>query len=414
MSLFFVLLSIALSYFSPPEIDPAWAKYHLQQFILFPAFLGTVILASHQLRFQWPQHFLILGFWFALVMSRLTGRWFGGALNAFLVFGVVVAVYFLVSLNTFTPARIRVVCGTFALCAVVMAIQATLAYHTGYQQEKLVRAGRIAGWGIVGDSNDFAQFLLVALAFLGAFWKKGSVIRNALLFPPACLLIYDIYLTLSRGAMLGLLTVILIAVSSKIPKVVSAGVAIMATLIFVALGFGGGREFSLNEGSAAGRVMAWGSGIADLKAHPIFGVGYALFTDFNELTAHNSFVLCFAELGLFGYFFWLGLVVTIIIGLERVNRIPPASFPDQSIPGLLRALRAGFYTFLVTSWFLSRTYNETLFILFALCGSLIHLPQVAALVPATPRKPVPWLRLTLACEFMSLIIVYVTVRLRSF
>jgi hypothetical protein len=43
---------------------------------------------------------------------------------------------------------------------------------------------------------------------------------------------------------------------------------------------------------------------------PVFGVSYNSFTDHHERTTHNSFVLCFAELGLLGYFTWLALVVT--------------------------------------------------------------------------------------------------------
>ncbi len=114
MSLLFILLSIILTYFSPAEISPELARFHLQQFILFPAILGTAVLAARQLRFQWPQHFLMVGFWFAVVMSRLSNLWFGGAWQAFLIFGFTVCIYFLVSLNAFTPARIRTTCATFA------------------------------------------------------------------------------------------------------------------------------------------------------------------------------------------------------------------------------------------------------------------------------------------------------------
>jgi putative inorganic carbon (HCO3(-)) transporter len=422
MSLFFVLISIMLTYFSPLELSPELGRYHLQQFILFPAFLGTVLLASHHLRIQWPQHLLMIGFWFAVVMSRLSALWFGGALGAFLTFGVVVCVYFLVSLNTFTPARIRVVCGVYCLCAVIMAIQGILAFHTGYQAEKLVQGGRVAGWGIVGNSNDFAQFLVVAIALLGAFWA-GGLVRKILLLVLAAVLLYAVYLTFSRGAIFGLVAIFLVMMSTtRIPKILSFGVAGGLVLSLIAIGFGGGRDFSMNERSAASRVIAWGSGISDLRAHPFFGVGFSQFTDFNDLTAHNSFVLCFAELGLFGYFFWLALILTTVICLERMHRTPANALPYPEMAGLVRSLRAGLYAFLATAWFLSRTYNETLYLLLAMCGSVIHM---TAMLPAQPgaaplaelvsnrNTRMSWVRLTLVFEVLSLIAVYISVRLRT-
>ena len=61
----------------------------------------------------------------------------------------------------------------------------------------------------------------------------------------------------------------------------------------------------MQDESNAGRLDAWSAGLGMFRQQPFFGVGYNMFTDHNEITAHNSFVLCFAELGLFGYFIWL-------------------------------------------------------------------------------------------------------------
>ncbi len=45
-------------------------------------------------------------------------------------------------------------------------------------------------------------------------------------------------------------------------------------------------------------------GLELLKAHPIFGVGFGNMGDYVGQTAHNSLVVCAAELGLFGLYFW--------------------------------------------------------------------------------------------------------------
>ncbi len=72
-----------------------------------------------------------------------------------------------------------------------------------------------------------------------------------------------------------------------------------------------------------GRVALWQKGIEIIRAHPLLGVGmgnYGQFTD-NGLTAHNSYVLCAAELGFFGYFFWLGMIVAGWTGLTQMIRL---------------------------------------------------------------------------------------------
>ena len=67
---------------------------------------------------------------------------------------------------------------------------------------------------------------------------------------------------------------------------------------FIAASAIGGRAISSKEQSAAERIEAWSVGLELLKWRPLFGAGYGNFTDHHHLTAHNSFVLCFAELGL--------------------------------------------------------------------------------------------------------------------
>ncbi len=77
----------------------------------------------------------------------------------------------------------------------------------------------------------------------------------------------------------------------------------------MALDFGG-RSLSIElDESASERLVAWTEGLEMLKAQPILGVGYGQFLDHHTLTAHNSLVLCFAETGLLGCFFWVGLFV---------------------------------------------------------------------------------------------------------
>ena len=53
-----------------------------------------------------------------------------------------------------------------------------------------------------------------------------------------------------------------------------------------------------------GRMEAWATGFDLLKTHPLFGAGMTRFTEFFYITAHNTIMVCAAETGMFGLFWW--------------------------------------------------------------------------------------------------------------
>jgi hypothetical protein len=111
--------------------------------------------------------------------------------------------------------------------------------------------------------------------------------------------------------------------------------------------------------STQGRLDAWYVGLTLLKDHPLLGVGKDQFEVHNVLTAHNSFVLCFAETGLAGYVLWFGLGAYALYGLHQVlKRTRPGTLSFRQTSLLFDSLVA----FFVSGFFLSRTY----FILFPL------------------------------------------------
>ena len=422
MAFVLALIGIVVSYFSPPALFPTLAPYHIQQFILIPAIAITLIsMTMRGAGLQSPQHILMIGLWFAAVMSFLSRLALRASLDVFIAFAIYVCLYFLVACNTFTIGRVRFCCMVVASCAIVMAAQAIAAYHTALWHKSLVLetgivgislTQRARGWGILNDPNDFAQFLLMSLGLMGVFWRKRDLVANVVLLgPPAAVLLYAIYLTESRGAIFGLLAIAYVAFAPRIGKVPAAVFTSLIFLMLLAFQFGGGREISIHEGSAAGRIFAWGAGLGQLKAHPFFGSGFGQFTEYNDLTAHNSFVLCFAELGLFGYFFWLALIVVCVWGLETMITLPVKTPEDERFTQTVMSVRAGLYGYLAAAWFLSRTYTHTLYILLALAAALIQMRQ--PVYPQVSKPARQWIPLTVAIQVVSIVAFYVVVRLRN-
>ena len=145
-----------------------------------------------------------------------------------------------------------------------------------------------------------------------------------------------------------------------------------------------------------------------LRSNPLFGVGYGNFTEHFQLTAHNSFVLCFSELGLIGYFFWVGLIVLVFRELTQAAAL---SAPDSEEKRWAVLLRLSLLGFLTCAWFLSRTYQPTLYILLAIGISAAHCARSALETGAKEPPPaVRWPLATAQVMFASIFIVYLIVR----
>jgi O-antigen ligase len=113
-------------------------------------------------------------------------------------------------------------------------------------------------------------------------------------------------------------------------------------------------NFNTTEQSANERLTFWSNGLDQLRQHPLTGCGYTKFPDFNgHRAAHNSFVLCFAELGLPGYFCFIGL---IYYAFRRRPQSAPWAPPDERSARDLLGSRLALIGYLTGSFFLTRTY----------------------------------------------------------
>jgi O-antigen ligase len=190
--------------------------------------------------------------------------------------------------------------------------------------------------------------------------------------------------TASRGALVGLAVIVVVFSLQRFGLGRGAPLAAVGLVVLLLWGPGRTLEPAADEGpepvpvaaavpdtaapidqlvprdtSALGRVDAWAKGLAMLAAHPLFGVGYSRFTDYNELVAHNSFVHIFAELGLLGAFFGAGMAYWYFAGL----RAPPGEVPGGRRARALVLSGIGFFTM---ACFLSRQYDLVLYTLLGL------------------------------------------------
>jgi len=209
--------------------------------------------------------------------------------------------------------------------------------------------------------------------------------------------------------MLGMLAVFLTGFVSRVSRTKAVIATALMAVVLMGANFTGGRAMSTSEESAAHRIDAWSEGLEMFRSNPILGVGYLNFTDHNDLTAHNSFVLSFAELGAVGYFFWLALLVVAILQLNQVRQYTEEDADGNPLHRQSRVLLASFAGMLVAAFFLSRSYNPILYLLVGLAYALYKLAEDTG----HPVALASWYgvgRRVVALEFASIILIYVLVR----
>lgn len=352
--------------------------------------------------------------------------------------------FVLTCMNVITVERFRKTAMLFLFCILTLCLESLYGYHTGWQANKLVipqmarenaivpkdlpeapaddTSGaliwRIRSVGFLSDPNDFAQSIIVVtpwLLMLG-YPNKRAGRRILMMLPWLMCAAYTLMLTHSRGGILGTaaagLFVIKMYISTAnfIRLLFAGGIAAALSMG----GLGGDRAMSSKEQSASERIDAWNDGLMMLKSNPLLGVGYGNFTEHHHRTAHNSFVLCFAETGLLGYALWLGMIV---VAMKSLNRITECSEPGSVFSHYACLLRASIVGFLVCAWFLSRTFVPTLYLLLAMSVCLLYATRKAHALTLHPsptlarlHAPLLWRLTTLKAVALTLVLVSVFIR----
>ena len=331
--------------------------------IMIPLLVALWILFEKK-DFTGAPDYLLPSFYLLMVVTFAITVWEGGAIMLARGYLAWVLLYFLAANLVRTNKRMDY---TFAA---LLAASLVLVFHSVQQVQNwdgvtdesgvgfsgaTVQMGRIRYVGVMNDPNDLALFFAMMLPLALQLSAKGMNLFKSVAGYFVCLpLVYGIILSNSRGGMLACGGVAALFTYRRW-GIVKAGVLCLA-LAMAALTFGPSRlreENESDEHTTQGRIHAWHAGFEIFKKHPITGCGVGEFTEYHHLTAHNSFVLCFAETGFVGYLLWLGTGAYAMYGLYVVmTRTRPGTRSYRQAVGLFDSLAA----FYVGGFFLSRTY----------------------------------------------------------
>jgi hypothetical protein len=437
------MLYVALLLIRPQEWVTWMHGFPILDFVVAGAVITWLGSVKKEGLLSAPQNLLMLGLFLAVLMSHARHTFLSFLVRDFRDFGKIVIVYFLVATAVDSVRRFRWLVFMLVIGALFMSwhgiLQAHSADHTGFGgatalvQRELVR---VRGFGLFHDPNDLALMLVAVLPFLFSIAtnRRENVPWRLLCALGMVPLLYCIYLTNSRGGWLALgvavvTYVFLLLRNRKVALALAVG-AVIVVFLFAPSRI---RTISADEGAARGRLMAWGTGNRLLKRYPIFGLGAHRFTEFSSegRSAHNSFLLAWAEMGLFGYFFWLGMAMACskdAWALSQVDgrdsprrRAPPGTDPrgggghgkEADVRQLRRfgvASLSGLMGFYAAAFFLSRTYVEPLFVMLAMVVAL-RLIYERAQGPLEHRFTLSDSKYVLAAELVSVPALWLLIRI---
>jgi O-antigen ligase len=382
MGLALVLIYIALNLLSPADMIPALSPF--RPMLILAALNLPFALMS---RFQAPevgklrtQFVLVLMFFGFACVALIPHRLYGANLQTLAEMMPNALAYFLGIIHFRTPQRLRFVRATLVGIAFFVLFNALLEFPyaraSGLDTPYVMAQGtfltnidfRIRGLGMLHDPNTLGQFLLLILpllfvaksdAGLGVGWL-GAI-------PTTLVFLLGVYFTGSRGAMLGLAVLVGLLLVRRLRTTGAIIATVVGGLGLLIVNAYKTRTISLSGGMD--RLAIWSDGLSYFRQSPLWGIGPRAFMDRYGMTAHNSFLLVAAELGIIGYFLWMSMILVTLI---QLNRIP--AIVGKSDPSLVRwavALKISLGGYLFTSFFLSRAYELPLFMLLGMCGGVI-------------------------------------------
>jgi hypothetical protein len=181
------------------------------------------------------------------------------------------AVFFFIVVNVTTIRRLKIMTLAAVASCLIVTVEALCGYYLGYQGEMFVlltnifspqdevigQLTRIRGAGFLSDPNDLAQILLIALPLAFVAWRRGRTVVNFfVVLVPVALLLWTTYLTHSRGGLIALAAVALMAARKKLGTTASTALAAVFIVGMIALDFTGGRGISARSlGQWSGNVQ---------------------------------------------------------------------------------------------------------------------------------------------------------------
>ena len=300
---------------------------HPEKCLHIPIIL-TLFLAFKERGYRWPITYrekIFLAYVFFSTSSILWGLNFETSMHALREFWAVVLFVVLIAYNVRTERELKLLVNIFLAGVLVRGGISIAGYFVGHDPVA----------GSFPHYNVYANFLLlpVSLLFGKIFYDSESVFKKCLLFCLLLLIMYTLFITMSRANVVALLLAVMLFSLLANRKVLVASISIVFVSIAMIYAFPDNavskrvRSAKWEDGSLQSRVRGiWPAAVNMYKDHnPIWGSGPGSFTillkepKYRELTrghshphAHNVLLHALVTQGGVGALMYLFFIVQVI------------------------------------------------------------------------------------------------------
>jgi hypothetical protein len=422
----FILVN-ALLFVRPGDMIPDMADVQLYQYAILVCLLvslpNVLTMLSQLAPVVRPILLCVLGLAAAVCLAHLSHFETDQALENGYEFAKVVVYFVLFVTLVNTPARMRQLLAWLALFTAVLAMVALMNYltagedvapitytakddSTGEKQDRtygpvlqdtmldpatgeMVQINRMCGVGIFKDPNDLALALVIGL-IIALYWvgQPGLGLSRLAWLPLIGLFGCTLALTRSRGGFLALLGGLAAFFIARFGWRRSLLLGLLALPVLLA--FFGGRmtDISTSDGTGQSRIQLWSDGLALFQEAPLFGLGMDQYRQRLSFVAHNSYLHCYTELGLFGGTLFLGaftLALRLLVrsrqqSLVRSRAGQSAVARDPKVTRLYPLAFAVVVAYMTGILFLSRAYVVPTYTILGVAAAYLGMAE-----PFVPR-----------------------------
>jgi putative inorganic carbon (HCO3(-)) transporter len=304
---------------------------------------------------------------------------------------------------TNTPQRLRALVLVTVFCFGALAVKGALF--------GVRTSGEFRVWGppesFVADNNDFglAMNITLPLMFFMAGWESNRKIRWLLRISFVASALVSL-LTYSRGALLGIGTVMAVIVFKGRHKLLGGIALLFAVMLVVAFAPEKWHDRMDNfvagnlDQSARQRLVSWKFAWNVAQAYPLTGGGLQCFTpemfarySKEELPGgglssgpHSIYFQIIGEQGFVGLGLFLSLIACCVMSLRKLRRMVRGSPTLKWVVPYANGLEGGFYAFMVSGAFLGRAYFDLFYQLVA-CTIILKILSRNELVRLMAEPP---------------------------
>ncbi len=354
VSWWFLLVFMFLLYANTPFILPALEVIHPAKVIAGVTLLAVLVESfsgRRRFAFPWPEGGWLILFLVAAGASCITALWPGYAVDALSDLIKMVLVYFVLIHCASNEKALRGILWVMIIGGLFPALGTLHNYSLGNMEE-----GRAAWVGIFANPNEVAYSLVILLPLAAYLALRHGWKTRLLLLGIALLYMGAIFVTFSRGGLIGLAaaTVVYAWRKRSVWLTVSLVVAGLAGLAVAGQYWTRGEDFSNlnNDLSFQERIATSQAGIDMFVDHPMLGVGlkcsviaWPLYAPVGlhtrgALITHNTFVQLLSETGVFGF---LPFILFVGTGLYHARKVAMG----QKVTDLGIAVEASIWGFVI-------------------------------------------------------------------